>query len=241
MIKLIAVEFRKLRGSLALPLALTAPALPALLIFLATATSRHNTTWLMIYSGFVVPIWNLLLFPMTIAAFTALLAQIEYRSKGWDHILALPIPRWQIFLSKTIVTFAVSATMPVLAIASGWLGATLGGLISGHIPLGMFPWKKLIITFALLQAASSIVIVVQVWIALRYASFVLPLMVGITGTLVAMAIALTRSTQANWFPWVIPGHILTSSNPVQTAFVALTVTLILLVLMLMDLTRHTFR
>ena len=70
---------------------------------------------------------------------------------------------------------------------------------------------------------------------------VLPLVVGIGGTLVAMAVAMTRTEQASWFPWVLPLKILSAPDPIGFALFGGIGGLVLLVVMIGDLIRHDFR
>ncbi|ESQ82618.1 ABC transporter permease [Asticcacaulis benevestitus] len=241
MIAILQVEIRKLNGSLALLLAVLAPALPGLLAGLSLISADRAPQWGSIFTSFVLPIWSLFLLPMVVAAFTTLVGQIEYRARGWDHLLALPIARWKLFLAKAIVVLAATATMTLLVLLFAWVGASIGGAISGHAPLGALPWAKLARTVLLLLAGTTMLVVIQLWAALRFASFVIPLVVGICGTLVAMAVAMTRTDQAAWFPWVLPLKILSAPDPVHYALFGGIGGLILLAIMIGDLGRHDFR
>lgn len=241
MMTLLQVELRKLNGSLALLLAVVAPALPGVLAALSLIAADRSPQWASIFTGFVLPIWSLFLLPMVVAAFTTLVGQVEYRAGGWDHLLALPIARWQLFLAKAIVVLAASAMMTLLVLVFTWLGATLGGAVSGHSPAGAVPWAKLAQMVLLLLAGTTMLVVIQLWVALRFASFVMPLVVGIGGTLVAIAVAMTRTEQAAWFPWVLPLKILNAPDPIPFALLGGIGGLVLLALMIGHLSRHSFR
>jgi len=241
MMTLLQVELRKLNGSLALLLAVVAPALPGVLAALSIISADRSPQWASIFTGFVLPIWSLFLLPMVVAAFTTLVGQVEYRGRGWDHLLALPIARWQLFLAKAIVVLAASAMMTLLVVLFTWLGASLGGAISGHPPAGAIPWAKLTRMVSLLFAGTTMLVVIQLWVALRFASFVMPLVVGIGGTLVAMAVAMTRTDQAAWFPWVLPLKILSASDPIPFALLGGIGGLALLAVMIGHLSHHSFR
>jgi ABC-2 type transport system permease protein len=240
-IAILNVEARKLNGSLAALLSLAAPALPGGLAFLSLMTSDRTSSWTSVFNEFLLPIWALFLLPMIVAAFTTLVGQIEHRGRGWDHILALPISRWQVFLAKAIVVLATSCCSTLLALLFTWIGASLGGAFGGHVPVGNIPWQSLTRTMLLLWCGTSLMIVLQLWSALRFASFVVPLSVGIGGTLVALAVAMTHTQQAAWFPWVLPMKIVTSPDPAPFAFLGGFGGLVILVAMIVDLTRRDFR
>jgi len=241
MIPLLQAEMRKLGGSLALLLAVLAPALPGVLAALAIMTNKRPMGWEMVFSSFVLPIWALFLLPMVVAAFTTLVAQIEYRGRGWDHLLALPVARWQVFTAKALVVLAAAVLMTLLVLVFTYLGASLGGAVSGNPPKGTLPWKRLVELVPLLLAATAFLTAVQLWVALRFANFVVPLAVGIAGTLVALAVAMTRTDQADWFPWVLPFKVLTAPDPMRAAFIGGMGGVIVLAAMIVDLSRRSFR
>lgn len=56
-----------------------------------------------------------------------------------------------------------------------------------------------------------------------------------------MAVAMTRTDQADWFPWVPPFRILSAPHPVPFAMLGLASGVLLLVAMVVDLSRHSFR
>ena len=73
------------------------------------------------------------------------------------------------------------------------------------------------------------------------ASFVVPLAVGIGGTLVALAVSMTGSDEADWFPWVLPFKVLTDPDPAPFALVGAIGGAIALAAMVLDLSRRSFR
>ena len=63
-------------------------------------------------------------------------------------------------------------------------------------------------TIAGMAAASLLMCVIQLWIALRFRSFVPPLVLGILGTFVSVAAASAR--EGAYFPWLMPLHMLST-------------------------------
>ena len=55
--------------------------------------------------------------------------------------------------------------------------------------------------------------VIQLWTALRFRSFVPPLVLGIVGTFIAVAAASAR--EGAYFPWLMPLHILSTEPAMQ--------------------------
>ncbi|MBH5323362.1 ABC transporter permease [Aurantiacibacter sediminis] len=203
MMALIRAELAKLNGSLALLFMLAVPALTAALALLAIVTNGSASNWNTILGSFVLPLWVMFIYPMATATFATLTAQVEYRAKAWDHLLALPFSRWQIFAAKWVVVQASLALMTALLFAYSYILISTGGLLIGSMPVGDPAFAKVANGSLRLLAAGMLFSTIQLWIALRFGNFVIPLAVGIAGTLVGMAVVITGSSQANWFPWVM--------------------------------------
>lgn len=241
MIVLLRAEVTKLRGSLALLLAVVAPALPALLVLLGMLGSRKTPAWGSVYLSFSLPVWSLFLMPMTIAAFTALVGQIEHRSRAWDHLLALPIRRWQLFAAKLAVTVAVIVGMTVLMLAFATVAAAIAGAVRGAMPLGTIPWAEILNRTAAMLAASAAFSVILLWTALRFANFVVPLGVGIAGVLVALSVAIARTDKADYFPWLLQVKVFQSPDPWLYGSIGGVGGAVLAVAMVAAMARHSFR
>lgn len=241
MISLVYTEIRKLNGSLALLLAVVAPAFPAMLVMLSVATSDRSSAWSSIFESFMLPIWALFLMPMIVTAFTTLMAQIEYQARGWDHLLALPIRKWQVFAAKALVVLFALVAMTTLALVFTLVGAFLGSLIGGNTLTGQLPLAKLINLSGLMLASAFSFVGLQMWVAFRFSSFVASLSFGIGGTMVALAVAMTGTRQADWFPWVLPMKVLGAADPARFAWLGVAGGLIIFMFMLVDLSRNSFR
>ena len=203
MIALVRAELAKLGGSLALLFALVVPALTALLAVLALVTDMQESRWLTIIDRLVLPLWVMFLLPMATAAFCTLVAQIEYRAKAWDTVLSQPFPRWQVFAAKLVVVSLAIAGMTVLTFAYAYV--LVGGVSAalGILPQGPLGLDELGMKVPRLLGAAFFLVVLQLWSALRFGNFVIPLAVGIGGTLVGLAVLITGTDKAGWFPWVL--------------------------------------
>lgn len=68
-----------------------------------------------------------------------------------------------------------------------------------------------------------------------------PLTIGISGTLVALAVMITRTQQTEWFPWVLPFNTLVTPTPERYALAGLVIGLPILAAMVPLLARHQYR
>jgi ABC-2 type transport system permease protein len=195
------VEALKLKGTLVLLLCLVAPTLVSVLVTLI-ALRRPSMDWEFVFTG-STGLWSFFVLPMTITALSALLAQIEHGPRAWDHVLALPVQRWQLFSAKAIVLMGLVALMSALMAVelriAGWALQTLTPTTAPH---GAFPWPLATKLLAQMWAASLFMGMIQLWIALRFRSFIAPLTVGLGGTFIA--VAAFNAKEAMFVPWAMP-------------------------------------
>jgi ABC-2 type transport system permease protein len=198
----IAVEAAKLQRSLALALALVAPALIAVFVFFNLLRLQSAPSWGMTLQG-AAGIWAFFMLPMSVTALTALVAQTEHSVRSWDYLRALPLPRWHLYAAKAVSVLAVVAAMSfalaaltLLAIwCASWIKPAIAPTDSADI--AGFLWLLTRIYFA-----AWLLIAVQLWMALRYASFVPALATGIGGTF--FAVVATSAEIGQILPWQIP-------------------------------------
>lgn len=239
MIAMLRHEFAKLKGSLALLFALLVPVLPAALCVLALLTRDDPVSWQTMINRFVFPLWVMFLLPMSVAAFATLLAQIEYRARAWDNVLSLPVPPWQVYLAKSMVLAIAVVGMTLLAFGYTYFLGWVFGQLVGNLPGGAIGAVEVFSQVAAMLAAASWLCAIQLWLALRFANFVVPLACGLIGTLVGLATLITGTQQADWFPWVLP---LRAARPdgalIDPALSGLAGAAVVIVLMLIDLRRR---
>jgi ABC-2 type transport system permease protein len=209
MIGVLVAEAAKLRRSLVLLLCAAAPAMVALLCALMFHQKPGPDQPWPQYLLTASAIWSFFMLPMTVTALTILVAQLEHGPKFWNHLLALPVPRASFFAAKIVVVTLLVAGMTawlfVLTPALGWLGdaAAPERSLTGEIDLPRFA-KTLVKMFA----GGLLLIALQLWAALRFRSFVPPLVLGIGGTFVA--VVATGSDYGPYFPWLIATNALAS-------------------------------
>ncbi|HAF81107.1 MAG TPA: ABC transporter, partial [Brevundimonas sp.] len=127
MLTVLSVEVRKLNRSLALVLAATAPALIAVFAFSMLLRSKTPSEWDM-WIGSGMAIWAYFMMPLCVAALTALVAHMEHGPRSWDHLRALPVPRWTLYAAKAVCVIAL-----VLIMSAAVLGATIGAVALGGL------------------------------------------------------------------------------------------------------------
>ena len=218
MLAVLSVEIRKLNRSLALLLAAAAPALIAIFAFAMMLRSKQPSEWDM-WIGSGLAIWAYFLMPMCVTALTALIAQMEHAPRSWDHLRALPVPRWTLYASKAICVIGLVLVMSAAVLGMTVGAVVLGGMVKpevaavGRLDLAGYAW-----TLIRIAVAAVLMIAIQFWTAIRFASFVPGLVLGIGGTF--FAVVATSAKQGVFMPWQMPVNILaTDAWRVQTALV----------------------
>ena len=200
------VEARKLNRSLAAVLAVAAPSLIALFTFFNLLRGKAPQPWDM-WIASASGIWAFFMLPMSVTALTALVAHMEHGPKAWDHLRALPLPRWRIYAAKMICVLALVALMSGAVLAMTWGAVAAGSAIKPVVaPVGDFELASYGAIFGRMYLAAVLMIAIQLWVALRYASFVPALAVGIGGTF--FSVVATSAKQGVFFPWQMPVNML---------------------------------
>lgn len=209
MLSIFIAETIKLRRSLVLLLCAAAPAMVALLGTMVLLDRARPVEW-PIYASNLAGLWAFFMLPMTVTALTVLVAQLEHGPRFWNHLLALPVPRWRLFAAKAAVVVMLTGTMSlllwVLIPLSGWLADALK---PGAQFEGAFDAAGTLTLLATMFIGALLLIAIQLWTALRFRSFVPPLVLGIGGTFVA--VAASGSALGVYFPWLLPTNALATA------------------------------
>lgn len=238
MLAVIRTEFAKLNRSLVLLLCAAAPTMVAVLVAIIFTQREGDQTW----AGYLLgggALWAFFMLPMTVTALTILIAQLEHGPRFWNHLFALPVPRWRFFAAKAAVVLTLVAAMTlVLFLLMPALGMAADRVATSRAltgPVGMGRFAEIL---ASMYVGALLLIGLQLWAALRFRSFVPPLVLGIGGTFVA--VAATGSDYGPYFPWLIPTNAL-AADPARTELalgIGLHGGLLVLLAMMIDLSRR---
>lgn len=210
MLAVLSVELRKLNRSLAALLAVAAPSLIAIFTFFNMMRGKAPQPWDM-WMVSAIGIWAFFMLPMSVTALTALVAHMEHGPKSWDHLRSLPLPRWRLYAAKAIVVLAVVAAMSAVTLGLTWGAVSLAAAIKPAVaPSGPFEWAGYATTMSKVFLAAILMIAIQLWTALRFASFVPALAVGIGGAF--FSVVATAAKQGVFFPWQMPVNMLATEG-----------------------------
>ncbi|MEN5168265.1 ABC transporter permease [Brevundimonas pondensis] len=205
-LSVLSVEVRKLNRSLALLLAVAAPSLIAVFTFFMMLRAKEAGSWGMVM-GSATGIWAFFMMPMSVTALTALVAHMEHGPRSWDHLRALPIPRWSLYGAKAACVIGLVVLMSAGVLGLTAASASLAAAIKpAAAPTGAFELADYARVLGLMVVAGVLMIAIQFWVAMRFASFVPALIVGIGGTF--FAVVATAAKQGVFMPWQMPVNIL---------------------------------
>ena len=211
----LAVEAFKLRRSLALLLAAVAPLLIAVFVFFNLLRLEKAAPWAMTLQSSAA-IWAFFMLPMSVTALTALVAHTEHGPRAWDHLRALPMPRWHLYAAKALCVLGVIVGMSLLLALLTTLAVGAAGLLKPAVAAtGPADIVGYLLLLGRIFLAAWLLVAVQLWIALRYASFVPALAVGIGGTF--FAVVATSAKVGAVLPWQIPVNQL-ATDPMRVQF-----------------------
>lgn len=212
----LTAEALKLRRTLAVRLTIFSPLVVVSMIF-GTYAERHDLAGgenvLIGFAQLVLTIWTIIVFPLYTALIAALLASIEHQNETWKHLFALPLERSAVFVSKwavgiglLVLSFCVLAggvltTAELLRLMKpGWGSATLPSFI--------------IFRGALLSSCAVVLVFsIQMWISLRWRSFLPGVIVAVLA-LALMFVAIPRGMDrfGSFFPWSLPAMAMAPHN-----------------------------
>jgi len=198
----LAVEAFKLRRSLALLLVVVAPALIAVFIFFNLLRGEHPMPWELVLQTSAA-IWAFFMLPMSVTALAALVAHTEHGPRAWDTLRALPLPRWHLYAAKAVGILALVLAMSLLLAALSFAAIALAGWVKPAIaPSGTPDVLAYLGLLGRIFLAAWLLVAVQLWIALRFSSFVPALATGIGGTFFAVVASSAKIGVV--LPWQIP-------------------------------------
>ena len=215
MLAVLFVETRKLHRSLAVLLAVAAPGLIAVFTFFNLMRGKTPQAWEMWMAG-ATGIWAFFMLPMSVTALTALVAHMEHGPRSWDHLRSLPLPRWRLYAAKAVVVLAMVAVMSAATLlltgAAVMLASAMRPDLAPTGPLAIGGWAG---AMGKVFLASILMVAIQLWTALRFASFVPALVLGIGGTF--FSVVATAARPGVFLPWQMPVNMLIASEPWRAA------------------------
>lgn len=208
-------ETQKLKRTLALGLVFLAPAVILLLQLAlyfdhAEYYFKENVNPWTNFNQTMLVYWGFLMLPLFITLESALTGNLEHAQRNWKLLYVQPVPRWAIYTAKQIINICLIGLSMLVLVGLMLVGGQIVHAVYPQYDFTLpFPWASTLRLVALEFLSAWMIISLQVWVSLRWPSFVIACSVGITATVIA--VFAFGSDYAGLYPWTIPGMIATES------------------------------
>jgi len=206
--RVLSTECLKLKRTLALWMVLVSPLVMVLLQFAITAKGARvfiaagKDAWPLMVSQ-TVEVWTLLMMPMFVTLETSLLAGLENSGNNWKSLLALPAPRWTVYVSKLVLTIILLwAAHVVLMIGTIGSGRILK-LLYPALNLGNMPLSPFVVPMLRVSMSALLAVAIQHWVSLRWHSYTVAMGFGMCAMITGI-FAVQSKVLGAWFPWSLP-------------------------------------
>lgn len=214
MFRVLHAELLKLRRTLAFRVIFVLPMLVALLQFFALWRARKFGADFKLWETLptnMLSIWAVFMMPLLITLETALLNGIEHGDRQWKHILALPVPRYAVYLAKFFVAQAlVAASTLFLCVLTVLAGLAITQLRPELANSGPVSYGWIAKHAALVWLAAWLIIAIHTWVSARWSGFVVALGTGIGGTFFALFAA--GASVGKYYPWLFPMNVFSAER-----------------------------
>lgn len=198
MLSIMRAEWYKLRKSKILPIILTGPLIG---IFIGLTSNLGGdegnlNEWYMPLLSMNIA-YGLLFLPLITGVLASTICRYEHQAGGWKQLLALPVTRGNVFISKYIILMVL-----VFLIQLFYLGSIYSvGVIKGFtdpFPLEIV-WKSILGGWV----ATLPLVALQLWLSILFKSFAAPFAVNVIFTLPSI-LAVNSERFGPFYPWAQP-------------------------------------
>jgi len=232
---LIRIEFLKLKRSQILLMTLLCPLSVVVLQFLMVIENSGQAItdkgWGMYWMG-AISLWYMFMLPLYISLVTMLMNAVEHKNSTWRLMASMPIPQWQLYLTKGLVSWLFVFFSSIVMYGLTSLSIFIMTLI-GYEGQDSFS-SPFLLHLAKVMLTSLPIVLIGHMVSWRWKSVIAPLALGVVMTMTAMTLA---NSAEYWMfnPWTY-NLIATLVNDGKSVIDALTYSAILSVILLMGST-----
>lgn len=126
-----------------------------------------------------------------------MICRYEHREGGWKQLLALPVTRGKVFLSKYLLLLLLVFAMQLLYLISIYLVGIIEG-ITDPFPMDIV-WKTIVGGWL----ATFPLIALQLWVSIAFKSFAAPFAINVIFTLPTVLV-INSERFGPYYPWGQP-------------------------------------
>ena len=127
--------------------------------------------------------------------------------RGAQAILARPIPRWTVYVSKLLVVVVLTVAASAILLGGLLLAGTVMGHFNSAVRLGFPVPFAGIFQIAEMTGLAFFALTIQHWVSLRWRAFFVAIGFGIVATVAIVAMLLAAGQYGSWpqyYPWALP-------------------------------------
>lgn len=141
--------------------------------------------------------YALLFLPLISGVLASTICRYEHQEGGWKQLLALPVTRGQVFLSKYLVLMGMILIIQLLYLATLYSIGLIKG-VTDPFPLNII-WKSILGGWV----ATMPLVALQLWLSILFKSFAAPLTLNVVFTLPAILV-INSERFGPYYPWAQP-------------------------------------
>jgi hypothetical protein len=203
--RVLSTEGIKLKRTLALGMVVIAPFVIVALYFMigyiggARAVRSGADYWPAMVQN-TLGLWTIIMMPLFLTLQTSLLAGVEHADRNWKSLLALPAPRWMVYVSKWVVTVAMLGGAHVVLVAGTVASGALLREVQPALAMKALPLTPLVPSILKISATALLALTIQHWVSLRWQSFTAAMGFGMCAMVIGF-VAVNSPDFGPWFPW----------------------------------------
>lgn len=205
------VDYMK-RSKVNIVVSLIIPLLSLMIVGMAFANGALGDDIEATWETFLVQVNMVLLFlvPLGITIIASQLVNIEHQSNGWKLLLAMPLKKEHVYLTKLIYVTLYSLLSSIILLIGIW---SVGILLGLHEHDGV-PWMLIVKQSFYPYIASFSIMSFQVFLSIFIKNQAFPIAIGVLTSIFTYSLMIFPTSVGNWLFWTYP----TLASPLKPLF-----------------------
>lgn len=198
MVGILRSEWLKLRKSKILPIIFVGPLIGLFigLTYNMDLMEGVANDWYIALMGMNFT-YALLFLPLITGVLASVICRYEHQAGGWKQLLAMPVTRGKVFISKYALVMFLVMVIQLLYLASVYTVGMIKGFTT-PFPIDIV-WKSIFGGWV----ATLPLVALQLWMSMLFKSFAAPFAVNVIFTLPTI-LAINSETYGPYYPWGQP-------------------------------------
>lgn len=141
--------------------------------------------------------YALLFLPLITGVVAGFICRYEHQEGGWKQLLALPVTRGKVYLTKYILVLFLVLTMQLLYLGSMLILGAIQGITDP------FPWEIVWRSILGGWVATSPLVALQLWMSMIFKNFAAPFSINVIFTLPSLLV-INSERFGPYYPWGQP-------------------------------------